>query len=217
MEKNISLAKYLLVCAIGFSLAGVLWGWVLYSELPDLEYPFHFMAIVIMGLFGGVSLVWFNKSVKQISKAVLAGLLGYGVGFVGMAFFVYPSSLYGTFILSIVASSFIKPEYINLDPNIGVGVFWLSFMFIGAVIGLFYALFLKLKNWSLIWRGGLGFALGSLISPIIGNLVGNTFDSLIISYLITFSLIGLILGLFLSWGVYLSLRGTNKANDEAIS
>ena len=206
MEKNISLVKYLLVCALGFGLGGALWGLVLYSELPDLEYPFHFMAIVIMGLFGGVSLVWFNKSVKQISKAVLAGLLGYGVGFVGMAFFVYPSSLYGTFILSIVASSFIKPEYINLDPNIGVGVFWLSFMFIGAVIGLFYALFLKTKIWSLIWRGGIGFALGSLIGPVIGNVLGNAFNSLLISYLVTFALIGIILGKFLGWGIYKNKR-----------
>ena len=206
MEKNISLAKYLLVCALGFGLGGVLWGLVLYSELPDLEYPFHFMAIVIMGLFGGVSLVWFNKSIREISKAVLAGFLGYGIGFLGMAFFVYPSSLYGTFILSIVASSFIKPEYINLDPNIGVGVFWLSFMFIGAVIGLFYALFLKTKIWSLIWRGGIGFALGSLIGPVIGNVLGNAFNSLLISYLVTFALIGIILGKFLGWGIYKNKR-----------
>jgi len=82
MNSTTSLGKYLLFCALGFGLGGALWGWVLYSELPDLEFPFHFMAIVIMGLFGGVSLVWFNKSVKQISKAVLAGFLGYGVGFV---------------------------------------------------------------------------------------------------------------------------------------
>jgi len=38
----------------------------------------------------------------------------------------------------------------------------------------------------------------------------------LISYLITFSLIGIILGLFLSWGVYLSLRGESKASDKTI-
>ena len=208
MEQNISFKKYLLVCAIGFGLGGLCWGLVLYSELPDLEYPFHFMAIVLMGLFGGVSLVWFNKSVKQISKAVLAGFLGYGVGFVVGGMLVYPLAICGGLILSIITPSFlIDGGFIVLEPNIDVSGFWLVFLFIGVIIGLFYALFLKTKNWALIWRGGIGFALGSLIGPIIGNLIGNAFDSLIISYLVTFSLMGIILGLFLSWGVYGSHQG----------
>jgi len=219
MNQNISLAKYLLVCALGFGLGGALWGWVLYSELPDLEYPFHFIAIVIMGLFGGVSLVWFNKSVRNISKSVLAGLLGYCIGFIAVAVFAYPLYLYGGLFLAplgyLVEIGVLK-EFINLEPNIGIGSLWLLFFFIGIVVGLFYALFLKVKNWSLIWRGGIGFALGSLISPVIGNLLGNAFNSLLISYLTTFSLIGIILGLFLSWGVYLSLRGESKASDKTI-
>jgi len=202
MNQNISLAKYLLVCALGFGLGGLCWGWVLYSELPDLEYPFHFMAIVIMGLFGGISLVWFNKNVRNISKSVLAGLLGYTVGFIGTGIFVYPLSLIGAFVLSIVLPSSTNESFLELDPSVGISVFWLSFMFIGAIIGLFYALFLKAKIWSLIWQGGVGFALGSLVGPIIGNLLGNAFNSLLISYLITFSLMGIILGLFLSWGIY---------------
>jgi len=68
MNQNISLTKYLLVCALGFGLGGFLWGLVLYSELPDLEYPFHFMAIVIMGLFGGISLVWFDKRRDRVYR-----------------------------------------------------------------------------------------------------------------------------------------------------
>ncbi len=202
MNQNISFKKYLLVCAIGFGLGGLIWGWVLYSELPDLEYPFHFMAIVIMGLFGGISLVWFNKSIKQISKSVLAGFLGYGVGFFVGGVLVYPLSLIGTFLLSIVLPSSTNVNFFELEPNIGITVYWLLFLLIGAIIGLFYALFLKARIWSLIWRGGIGFALGSLIGPIIGNLLGNVFDSLIISYLVTFALMGIILGLFLSWGIY---------------
>ena len=210
MNKNISLAKYLLVCAIGFGLGGLCWGLVLYSELPDLEYPFHFMAIVIMGLFGGVSLVWFNKSVREISKAVLAGLLGFGVGFFVAAIFSYYLYFYGgLFLLPLGYLVEIETlnNLINLEPNIGLGDFWLSFLIIGVIIGFFYALFLKAKIWSLIWRGGIGFALASLIGPIIGNLLGNAFNSLLVSYLITFALIGLILGLFLSWGVYGSHQG----------
>ena len=205
MEKNISLVKYLLVCALGFGLGGLLWGLVLYSELPDLEYPFHFMAIVIMGLFGGVSLVWFNKSVREISKAVLAGLLGFGVGFIVAGVFSYYLYLCGGLFLVplgyLVEIETLR-EFINLKPNIGIGGLWLLFFFTGIIVGLFYSLFLRAKIWSLIWRGGLGFTLGSLIGPIIGNILGNTFNSLLISYLATFSLIGITLGLFLSWGIY---------------
>ncbi len=200
MKQNISLGKYLLFCALGFGLGGFLWGWVLYSELPDLEYPFHYLAIVIMGLFGGVSLKLFSKSIKEISKAVLAGFLGFGVGFLVGGVSVYPLSFIGTFLLSIILPSSTNVNFLELEPNIGITVYWLAFLLIGAIIGLFYALFLKLKIWSLIWRAGLGFALGSLISPIIGNLIGSLFNSLLVSYLITFSLIGVILGLFLAWG-----------------
>ncbi len=81
MFENISFKKYLLINIIGFGLGGLLWGWILYRELPDLEYPFHFMAIIVLGLLGGISLVWYNKSIKQISKSALAGFLGYGIGF----------------------------------------------------------------------------------------------------------------------------------------
>jgi len=202
MEKNISLAKYLLVCALGFGLGGLLWGLVLYSELPDLEYPFHFMAIVIMGVFGGVSLVWFNKSIREISKSILAGFLGFGVGFVTTGTFVYPLSLISGFLLSTIPFPLLEKEFTVLEPNIYITGYWLIFLVIGTIASLFYALFLKTKIWSLIWRGGLGFTSGSLIGPIIGNVLGNTFNSLLISYLATFSLIGLILGLFLSWGIY---------------
>jgi len=205
MNQNISLTKYLLVCALGFGLGGFLWGLVLYSELPDLEYPFHFMAIVIMGLFGGISLVWFDKSVRNVSRSVWVGLLGYGVGFVAIGIFAYHLYLYGGLFLAplgyLVEIETLK-KFINLEQNIGIGSLWLLFFFIGIIVGLFYALFLKIKIWPLIWRGGIGFTLGSLVGPIIGNLLGNVFNSLLISYLITFSLMGIILGLFLGWGVY---------------
>ena len=203
MEKNISLAKYLLVCALGFGLGGLLWGLVLYSELPDLEYPFHFMAIVIMGVFGGVSLVWFNKSIREISKSILAGFLGFGVGFIISELFIYPLSIISGYFSSFLIPSFVVDNnLVILHPNIYISGYWLIFLIIGTITSLFYALFLKTKIWSLIWRGGLGFTSGSLIGPIIGNVLGNTFNSLLISYLATFSLIGLILGLFLSWGIY---------------
>jgi len=213
MNKTISLKKYLIVCAVGFGIGGFLWGLVLYSELPDLEFPFHFMAILIMGVFGGIALVGFSQGVRQVAKAVLAGFLGYGIGFVVVGVFSYPLSLISGFLLSIIIPSFlIDSGYIVLVPNIGITVYWLLFLIIGLIIGLFYALFLKTKKWPLIWRGGLGLALASLISPIIGNLIGNVFDSLLLAYLITFSLIGIILGLFLACGVYTR----NKRSDLSI-
>jgi len=205
MNIKTSLKKYLLVNAIGFGLGGLLWGWILYSELPDLEYPFHFMAIIVMGLFGGISLICFNKSIKNVSKSVLAGFLGWGVGFVAGAALAYPLYFSGGLLL-VPIGYFIKIDilnkFINLDPSISIGDFWLVFLLTGSIIGLFYSLFLKTKIWPLIWRSGLGLGLASLISPVIGNLTGNLFNSILISYLTTFSLIGIILGLFLSWGVY---------------
>ena len=208
MNTKIGFYKYIFICALGFGLGGLLWGWVLYSELPDLEFPFHYLAIIIMGLFGGVSLAWPLKDWKKTAKAVLGGWLGFGVGFFGVAIFIYPLYLYGGLFLSIVASSFIDAEsllnFINLKPDIAIGTLWLVFLFIGAIVGLFYTLFLKVRKWSLVWRGALGFALGSLLAPIFGNIVGNLFDSLLISYLITFVLIGVSLGKSLAWGVYKS-------------
>lgn len=209
MKIETSLSKYLVFCAVGFGLGGLLWGGVLYGALPDLEYPFHYLAIIIMSLFGGTCLSIFSKNIKQILKTILAGFLGFTIGFVGVAVFSYYLYLYGVFLLlpiDYLIRIEILNKFINLDPNIGLGSFWLLFLFIGAIIGLFYALFLKTKIWSLIWRGGVGFALGSLIGPILGNITGNLFNSLLVSYLMTFSLVGIILGLFLSWGVYMHKR-----------
>lgn len=210
MMTNISFKKYLLINIIGFGLGGLLWGLVLYLELPDLEFPFHFMAILIMGLLGGISLVWFDKSLRNISKSVLAGFLGWSVGFVVTGVFIYPLSIIsGLFSILIIPSFIIDNNLIILDPNIYISTYSLIFLIIGAIVGLFYALFLKTKIWSLIWRGGIGLGLASLISPIIGNLVGNLFESLLVSYLITFCLIGIILGKFLAWGIYKNYGGKN--------
>ena len=202
MNTKISFKKYLLICALGFGLGGALWGLILYTELPDLQYPFHFMAIIIMGLIGGISLVWPLASVKEHSKSVLAGFLGWGIGFITGGMLSYPLSLIGVFVLSILLPSSTNVNFFDLEPNIGISAYWLIFLFIGAIIGLFYSLFLKTKKWAVIWRAGAGLALGSIIGPIIGNLIGNLFNSLLISYLITFIIIGTISGLSLSWGIY---------------
>ncbi|MFH0906658.1 MAG: hypothetical protein V1829_00140 [bacterium] len=204
MDK-ISFCKYLSVCAIGFGLGGALWGLVLYNGIPDVEFPFHYVAIIIMGLFGGVSLKLFSKDIKEIAKSILAGWLGFGVGFVVTAVFSHSLYLYGGFVLIIIPLKVeVIKEFLNLEPNIGIGSLWLVFLFSGAIIGLFYALFFKLKIWPLMCKAGIGFGLGSLIGPIIGNVLGSAFNSLLITYIITFVLISLFLGTFLGWEIYKS-------------
>ncbi len=205
MNTKVGFYKYIFICALGFGLGGLLWGWVLYSELPDLEFPFHYLAIIIMGFFAGVSLAWPWKDWKKTAKAVLGGWLGFGVGFFVTIIFSYPLYLYGGLFLTFIPLRIeTLNKFLNLYPNIGIGDLWLVFLLIGAIIGLFFALFLKTKKWPLIWRAGLGFALGSLFGPIFGNIIGGLFGSLLISYLITFFLIGVVLGKSLGWGVYKS-------------
>jgi len=208
MFSNLSFKKYLTVNAVSFGLAGLLWGLILFNRLPDLEYPFHYAAFLILAVLGGMSLIGFSKNIKEILKSILAGVLGYGVGLLVIVVWIYGLALTGIFILSLIpftnnptADKFF--ELIDLSQkSIGIGSFWLIFLIIGVFTGLSYALFLKTKIWPMIWRGGVGFAFGSLIGPIIGNLLGNALNSLLIAYLITFAVMSAVLGKFLAWGVY---------------
>jgi len=52
------------------------------------------MAIIIMGLFGGISLAWPLENIKEHSKSVLAGFLGWGIGFIVGGLLSYPLYLY---------------------------------------------------------------------------------------------------------------------------
>ncbi|MBU2473039.1 hypothetical protein KKE74_03325, partial [Patescibacteria group bacterium] len=174
----------------------------------DLEFPFHYLAIIIMALFGGMALIYPNWRSRKIILSVAGGFLGWVVGFVGTIVFSYYLTLIGGYFLSIIIPDFlIDNGFIALEPNTGIAIYWFLFLFVGVIIGLFYALFLKVKIWSLVWRGGIGLGLASLISPVIGNLIGNLFNSLLVSYLITFCLIGMIFGKFLAWGVYKNYEG----------
>jgi len=206
MASNLSFKKYMAVNAAGFGLAGFLWGLILYRRLPNLEYPFHYAFVILLAVLGGVSLAVLRWNVKGILKSVGGGFLGYGIGLLVGGFLIYPLYLTGIYLSSIVFQYFTSPEilnnFLNLKPDIAVGDFWLVFLVIGLFAGLSYALFLKTKVWPLIWRGGVGFASGSLIGPVIGNLLGNLFNSLLVAYLITFTVIAAILGKFLAWGAY---------------
>ncbi len=203
MEKRISFYRYLFIAVIGFGLAGLFWGLILYLGIPGVEFPFHHQAIIIVGLLGGISLAWIFRSIKKIVFSVVSLWVGLGLGFVFVGIFAYYLYLYSVFFLSFIPINVetLKP-LINLETNIGIGSLWLAFLCIGAIVGLFCSLFLKTRKWPLMWRGGIGMALGSLIGPIIGNLAGNWFNSLLLAYLITFFIISVSLGKFLAWGVY---------------
>ncbi|MBU1255593.1 hypothetical protein KKH35_01850, partial [Patescibacteria group bacterium] len=132
MNTKIGFYKYIFICALGFGLGGLLWGWVLYSELPDLEFPFHYLAIIIMGLFGGVSLAWPLKDWKKTVKAVLGGWLGWFVGFFLAPFLVYYLSIIGVTLLSVITPSFlIDKGFLELKPDISITAYWLVFLIIG--------------------------------------------------------------------------------------
>ena len=209
MDKTRALRRYLLTVALGFGLGGLIWGTVLYRCIPYAEYPFHYSSAIFISLFGGISLMWFGRKIKEIVKSVLSLLLGIVVGFFSMVMFMYPLYLYGSlFLLPLGYLVEIEKinKFINLEPSISVGDFWAMFLIIGLIAGLSYSLFFKLKKWPVIWRGGVGFALGSLIAPVIGNSFGFLFDCQLISYLLTFSLMSAIFGLFLGWGVRVSER-----------
>lgn len=210
--KNVSLTKYLLSCIVGFGLGGILWGIILYQDrFFGSSSSFHYLSIFTVGIFGGIALSWFSKDFKTIVKSIIAGVLGQGVGYVTSILLVIPLALMGALILGV----FLPVEtadYFDLEPRLKIGGGWLVFFFMGSIIGLSYALLLKRKIWPMVWRGGAGFAFGSLIGPILGNLAGQLCGSLLISYLVTFFVMSVSLGTFLGYGTY--LFGKTKIKGE---
>lgn len=217
MFQNISFKKYLLTSAVGFGLGGLLWGWSfsLWTE-KTTDFPLTIPGAICLTLLGSLGLSFWSKNIKTILKTIglglIGGILGFFIAFLG----IYHLPLISGFLLSFILPSRV-PEgiidfigYLSL-PNMGVFVYCLNFIVAGVITSLFYALTLKTKIWSMVWRGGTGFVLGSLIGPIIGNLIGNAVNSLFASYLVTFSVIGIILGIFLAWGSYKSLKMTNRS------
>ncbi len=208
--------KYALVPAIGFGIGGALWGWECFRGTVGagevITNPFSYiLGAVYLGVFGGVSLVIFSKDIKKILKVVLLGIGGWIVAFLVPAIFSYYLFLSGgviTFIPELFTDGGTIEKFIVLEPSLPVGGFWLEFLLTGMIAGLFYALILKNRIKPILWKGAVGFALGSLIGPVIGNLLGG--GSVFASYIITFSIIGIILGKFLGLSVR---RGQNKVNE----
>ncbi|MBU3924614.1 hypothetical protein KJ854_01620 [Patescibacteria group bacterium] len=215
MDNKISLKKYLLTVALGFGLGGFLWGVVMYRGIPDIEYTFHYSFAIALSIFGGIALQWFSKSVKKMAGSILVVFLALVIGFIVTVVSGYVLYLYGGLFLVplgyLINISILK-EFLNLSPSISIGSFWAFFLVIGFVTGFSYSFFFKLKKWSLTWRGGVGFALGSLIAPVIGNSFGFLLDCQLVSYLLTFSIMSAIFGVFLGWGVY-TTRSDIRSRD----
>lgn len=160
--------KYLLAPAIGFGLGGALWG--LFHIIKPIEDANLFGAAFI-GLIGTSSLVLFWEKIRILKKilVILGGIIVWLIIF---------------YILDIV---FLFGSVI-FPPAIIVSV-----LLSGIIISLFYALILKSKIWSLLWRGEVGFILALAVGSILVNLIGDIFS---------FALTGIILGLALGWGLY---------------
>ncbi len=212
-EKKADLFKHLIIGIIGFGLVGILWGIRLFSETSyDL---FYLPAILFLTLGGSLFSILFKDRKKMFKRLVLFGLVGSIIGFLGELFLVHIFSFFwvcgmmGT-LFYILGSSQMTWESISiLEPSLMIGGFFLSFAFIGFIIGAFYAFALKIKILSLAKYGAIGFALGSLIGPIIGNGILNLSGSLFLTYLITFFIICAFLGMFLGIGIYRNIKKSN--------
>jgi hypothetical protein len=171
--------------------------------------PFQHVGIIFsFGIIGSLSLVLFSENIKKNLLTIAVGTTGCFIGVFLPMMFGYWLWLLGG---SIIGLPFVFIHYyLNIDigqfliltPKLHIGFFGFHFFLFGIIIGLFYALILKIKIKRLVLFSGLGFALSSIISPIIGNLIGNyIFNSLFVTYLITFTLIGVIFGLSLYLGI----------------
>lgn len=201
--RDISLKKYLLINSVGFGIAGLLWGWLLYEDrFFDSSSPFHYLSIFIVGILGGVSLSIASRDWKVVLKSVGAMVISQCIIYIFIVITYYYFTLIGVFILGFLPISAQSIQYLELEPKIGITAYWLSFASIGIITGLIFALFFKKKIWPVVWRVMVGLIAMSLVGPVLGNYMGDLFDSLLISYLITFVILCWGLGLPLAYGIY---------------
>lgn len=200
-----SFRKYLLINALGFGLAGAIWGAARFFLVPvsatTIDFPLHYILVFSISILGGLSLTYGIGNLKHAGRVI-------GFGFLGSVPSLLAGALSEFYLFSLGDSllpwtrfesgSFFWADFSNLEPNIMVGNLWITFLIMGAIIGIFFALGLKIKIWTMAWRAGVGMALGSIIGPVLGNLV----DPLWLSYLVTFSIITALMGVAIAWKGY---------------
>ena len=217
MNKN--LLKHILIPGIGFGIGGMVWGISIYqSILMGEDFPIfsYSLGAVALGFFGSISLILISHfiNIKKVLKISLFGIVISFIGFILGLVIIYPFSFYVSGIIRtlfcVLGSSQMTWEAISmLEPSLAIGDFFLSFAFIGFIVGASYAFALKIKVLSLAKYGAIGFALGSLIGPVIGNGILNLSGSLLLTYLTTFFIICAFLGAFLGLGIYKNIKKSN--------
>lgn len=218
---EISFKKLLLGSIIGFGLGGIFWGLALYLLIPRIDYPLNIFAAFI-GIFGGLGLTIFSKNLKLILKTTLFGFLGSLVGIFSAFLGIYNLSTFGLKIISFFVPQTLSEKnldilnFSSLNPSLPIWAYWLNFLLMGLVIGLFLFFSLRKNFWFLILSGSVGFGISSIIGPIFGNLLGNALDSVLLSYLFTFLIIGVVLGLFFAWGAHSGLVRPSKIAKKTL-
>ena len=225
-ENKSSLSKHLIIGIIGFGLVGILWGTGLFYEtfttlvepkfhLPNTNIydPFSYLPVILFLTLGGSLFSILFKDKKRIFKRLVSfGLVGCIIGIIGSLFMSYPFLLWSAYL---IPSLIMKNSIFILEPSLLIGQAFLIFALIGFIIGIFYALALKIKILSLAKYGAIGFALGSLIGPVIGNGILNLSGSLFLTYLITFFIICAFLGAFLGLGICRNLKTENPNSENS--
>ncbi len=199
--------RYIITPAIGFGVAGALWGWDIFRGAAESTEafinPFSFISgAFLFGILGSLSLVLFSGDLKKIGKVVGVGIVGWILAFLLPGTISHYLFIFGQFII-LIPGFFIEgaetiEKFTVLKPSVFVVDYGLFSLFSGLIIGLIYSLILRGSRKKIIISSGLGFALGFWVVPIVGNSINIFLNSLFITYLITFSLIGGILGLALA-------------------
>lgn len=206
--------KYIVTPAVGFGLAGLIWGWEAYRGTvgagETFTNPFSYiLGAVAFGILGSLSLVLFSGDKKKIIRVVIFGTIGWIVAFILPAIFAYSLYISGSVLLSIILFPFQFSENlsdifianIGLEPSLNIGGFLIEFFLTGMIIGLLYGFILKIRILQTVLVSSIVFGTMSVLVPLSGNLLRFVGAPLFIVYLFTFAIIGLVLGLLLGRAV----------------
>ena len=137
--------KYIITPALGFGIAGVIWGIEAFRGTvgsgETFTNPFSYiLGAVAFGILGSLSLVIFSGDIKKIIKVVTVGLVGWIIAFLLPAIWGYSLFLFGGiaqpifFLISYISGTSLT-NLLNLQPSMLITGLWLEFLFTGAIVG----------------------------------------------------------------------------------
>jgi len=160
---NKKLLKHILIPAVGFGIGGMVWGIDLFKEVflkenIPIVFSYFLVGIITLIIFGSASLVLisFLKDIKKILKIFFCGIVGFFIGYILGIIVIYPAGLFGWLFLTLAIPPETVEFWITLKPDLIIGNLFLVFALIGFIIGIFYALALKIKVLSLAKYGAIG-------------------------------------------------------------